>query len=112
MTDNTKSKLRANLEQLPILPYELGNSYILASLNLVYTKGIKEYPNCGTIRDAYNSISEDKSKYYFFSRSFFSDTESVYDKTSELLETTSDENILNSLLAQTEEYLKSEKACK
>lgn len=112
MTDNTKSKLRANLEQLPILPYELGNSYILASLNPVYAKGTKEYPHGGTIRDAYNAISEDKSKYYFFSRSFFSDTKSVYDETDELLETTNDENILNSLLAQTEEYLKSEKACK
>lgn len=112
MNDNTKKKLRANLEQLPILPYELGDSYILASLNPVYAKGTKEYPHCGTIRDAYNAISEDKSKYYFFSRSFFSDTESVYDKTSELLETTSDESILNSLIAQTEEYLKSEKACK
>ena len=112
MTDNTKSKLRANLEQLPILPYKLGDSYILASLNLVYTKEIKEYPDCDTICDAYNAISEDKNKYYFFSRSFFSDTKSVYDKTSELLETTSDESILNSLLMQTEEYLKSEKECR
>lgn len=111
MTDNTKSKLRANLEQLPILPYKLGDSYILASLNPVYTKEIKEYPDCDTIRDAYNTISEDKSKYYFFSRSFFSDTKSVYDKTGGLLET-SDESILNSLLMQTEEYLKSEKTCR
>ncbi len=111
MTDNTKKKLRANLEQLPILPYKLGDSYILASLNPVYARGTKEYPHCGTICDAYNAISEDKSKYCFFSRSFFSDTKSVYDKTGELLET-SDESILNSLLAQTEEYLKSEKECR